>query len=126
MQKRTKGFLMIVMLILGLIFGGSSGCTNQETKGMTPVEKAEYLEDKRILRREEFVDFIIACHYKGYVLVYQGYASSIGGYAHVGKDGIVHIPRHHKQYDYQCGTGYEVIQALEDAGWIGNSRLNRY
>ncbi len=122
MQKRTKGFLMLVMLIIGLIFGGSSGCTNQETKGMTPEEKAYFVEDKRIKAREEFVDFIIQCHYRGDVLVYQGSVSRIHGYAHVKREGTVYIPRHHRLYDYQCGTSAQVRQALEDAGLTGPRR----
>jgi len=125
MQKRTKGFLMLVMLILGLIFGGSSGCTNQETKGMTPEEKAYFIEDKRIKAREKFVDFIIACHYKGHVLLYQGGNTRIHGVAHVQRDGVVYIPRHHRQHDYQCGSTTEIRQALEDAGLYGDPRLSR-
>ena len=125
-NKRTKGFLTLLMLIISVVFGGSSGCTDQKTKGMTPEEKTYYLEDKRIKTREEFVDFVIACHYKGYVLVYEGAASHIGYIAHVDREGIVHIPRHHRQYDYQCGSSYEVAQALKEAGYFGGDRrLNR-
>ena len=112
---------MLVMLILGLIFGGSSGCTNQETKGMTPEEKAYFIEDKRIKAREKFVDFIIACHYRGHILVYQG-RNAINGMAEVRRDGTVYIPRHHRRYDYQCGSNSEIRQALEDAGLTGPRR----
>jgi hypothetical protein len=113
------------MLIISVMFG-SSGCAPSATKGMTPEEKAYFIEDKRIKAREEFVDFLIACHYKGHILVYQGHASSVRGYAHVDSEGIVHIPKHHRRYDYQCGSSYEVRQALEDAGIVGDKRLNRY
>ena len=114
MQKRTKGFLMLVMLIIGLIFGGSSSCTNQETKGMTPEEKAYYVEDRRIKAREKFVNFIIACHYAGDILFYKGGTISHGT-AHVQRDGTVYIPRHHRQYSYSCMTSADFRQAYKAA-----------
>lgn len=79
-------------------------------------------EDRRILRKEEIISYILACHYSGHVMFYKKWSGGPYGQELIDRHGFVHVPKHASIQDFRCVRNGDVRQVLKNMGVGSNDR----
>lgn len=79
-------------------------------------------EDRRILREEEIVSYILACHYGGHVMFYRKWGGGVNSHELIDRHGVVRVPKHASISDFSCVRSDDARRILESMGIGTNSR----
>ena len=89
------------------------------------VQEGYELEDRRILRKEKIVSYILACHYAGNVMFYKRRMGTRIGGGLIDRHGIVNVPKHAHLQDFACVHPADVRDILENSGIGCDARYGR-
>ena len=127
---------ILVLLIAGILAGCATTTLTEEEyvacKGdehcltaalAIKVEDEQWAaEDRRILKEEEMVSYIIGCHYAGDTMFYRKWGGGIGSNNLIDRHGVVHLPKHATIQDFSCVRAGDASLILERMGIGGNHR----
>ena len=130
---------ILVLLIAGILAGCATTTLTEEEyvacKGdehcltaalANKVEQKEWeAEDRRILRQEEIVSYILSCHYQGHTMFYRKRTGGLGSTTLIDRHGYVNVPKHAVMQDFSCVHPADVRRVLKKLGVGCNPRHGR-
>lgn len=129
--------ILVLMVTALLVACATTTLTEQETamcEGNQPclvaaladkVQDEQYAaEDKRILREEKIISYILGCHYAGHVMFYKRRSGGLMAAELIDRHGYVNVPKHAYLQDFACVDSAEARRVLEQMGIGSNRRMS--